>query len=170
VTTNVNGVDQIVIRKIVWSLISIPVICSALWAKPKLRVYAATPEQLFQAALQVAKERHVVTFVDDKDLVLTFETGNSFFSHGYVCNASVEPGDERGTSVLIINVQKKQQPLQIFTYSAGDRMADKFALWVDGKIATIIARSEYPATPTAALNPAERQFQNSWRYEYQPAK
>jgi len=99
-------------------------------AEPKKKTYNNTADQLFQAALRTARERHVVTFVDEKTLMFTFETGRSLTSQGFVANASVEPqGDNQAT--LIINVQTKQG----FSWGAGDRMADKFYSQVADELA-----------------------------------
>lgn len=90
-------------------------------AKPKKKTYNNSSEQLFTAALRTARERHVVTYVNEKMLMFTFETGRSFTSDGFVANASVEPeGENKAT--LIINVQNKKG----LSWGAGDRMADKF--------------------------------------------
>lgn len=92
-----------------------------LYAKPKKKTYNNSSEQLFAAALRTARERHVVTFVDSKQLMFTFQTGMSVWSYGFIANASIEPeGEERAT--LIINVQNKKG----LSMGAGDRMADKF--------------------------------------------
>ncbi|MGC2698479.1 MAG: PEGA domain-containing protein [Candidatus Angelobacter sp.] len=90
-------------------------------AKPKKKTYNNSSDQLFTAALRTARERHVVTYINEKMLMFTFETGHSFTSEGFVANASVEPeGDSKAT--LIINVQNKKG----LSWGAGDRMADKF--------------------------------------------
>jgi hypothetical protein len=91
------------------------------FAKPKKKTYNNSPDQVFNAALRTARERHVVTYVDEKMLMLTFETGHSFTSNGFVANASVEPEGE-GKATLIVNVQNKKG----LSWGAGDRMADKF--------------------------------------------
>jgi len=76
-------------------------------AEPKKKIYNNPADQVFKAALRTARERHVVTYVDEKTLMFTFETGRSFTSEGFVANASVEPeGDDKAT--LIINVQTKK--------------------------------------------------------------
>src|SRR5579864_4423462 len=78
----------------------------SLGAKPKEKTFNNSTEEVFAAALRCARERHVVTYVDEKALMLTFETGTSALSYGFKANASVEPeGESRAT--LIINVQKK---------------------------------------------------------------
>jgi hypothetical protein len=90
-------------------------------AKPKKKTYNNSSDQLFTAALRTARERHVVTYVSEKELMFTFETGRSFTSEGFVANASIEPeGENKAT--LIINVQSKKG----VSWGAGDRMADKF--------------------------------------------
>jgi hypothetical protein len=90
-------------------------------AKTKKRTYNNSADQVFKAALRTARERHVVTYVDEKTLMFTFETGRSVTSNGFVANASVEEeGEEKAT--LVINVQNKQG----VSWGAGDRMADKF--------------------------------------------
>lgn len=95
--------------------------CLSASAEPKKKTYNNSADDLFKAALRTARERHVVTFVDEKTLMFTFETGRSLTSKGFVANASVEAqGDNRAT--LIINVQTKDG----FSWGAGGRMADKF--------------------------------------------
>jgi hypothetical protein len=90
-------------------------------AEPKKKVYNNSADQVFNAALRTARERHVVTYVDEKTLMFTFETGRSVTSEGFVANAAVEPeGDNKAT--LIINVQTKKG----FSWGAGSRMTDKF--------------------------------------------
>jgi hypothetical protein len=90
-------------------------------AEPKKKVYNNSADQVFNAALRTARERHVVTYVDEKTLMFAFETGRSMTSEGFVANASVEPeGDNKAT--LIINVQTKKG----FSWGAGSRMTDKF--------------------------------------------
>ncbi len=99
-------------------------------AKPKKKTYNNTSEQLFTAALRTARERHVVTYVNEKMLMFTFETGRSFTSEGFVANASIEPeGTDKAT--LIINVQNKKG----VSWGAGDRMADKFYEQVTDELA-----------------------------------
>ena len=90
-------------------------------AKPKKKVYNNSPEQVFLAAVRTARERHVVTYVDEKMLMFTFETGHSFSSEGFIANASVEP-EGASQATLIINVQNKKG----MSWGAGDSMADKF--------------------------------------------
>jgi PEGA domain len=92
-------------------------------AKPKKKTYGNAPQDVFQAALKTARDRHVVTFVDEKNLLFTFSTGASAFSQGFIANASIEPA-QAGDSTLTINVQKKDSGS--LDFDAGDRMADKF--------------------------------------------
>jgi hypothetical protein len=92
-------------------------------AKPIKKTYGNAPQDVFQAALKTARDRHVVTFVDEKNLLFTFSTGASAFSHGFIANASIEPA-QAGGATLTINVQKKDGGS--LDFEAGDRMADKF--------------------------------------------
>jgi hypothetical protein len=126
-------------------------------AEPKKKVYNNSADQVFKAALRTARERHVVTYVDEKTLMFTFETGRSLTSKGFVANASVEPeGDDKST--LIINVQTKAG----FSFGAGDRMAEKFYEQVGDELAgdpqqksAVKAPEKAIAVPEAKAVPAE---------------
>ncbi len=98
------------------------VVCLPALAKPKKKLYANGATDVFTAALRTARERHVVTYVDEKMLMFTFQTGHSFFSKGFVANASIEPQDDN-RATLVINVQTRDGEV---AFGAGDRMADKF--------------------------------------------
>jgi hypothetical protein len=113
------------------------------YAKPKKKTYNNTPDQVFQAALRTARERHVVTYVDTKTLMMTFETGRSFTSEGFVANASVE-SEAENKATLIINVQNKKG----MSWGAGDRMADKFFSQVSDELAGDVKQA-------AAIKPQE---------------
>jgi len=113
-------------------------------AKPKKKTYNNSPEQVFLAAVRTARERHVVTYVDEKMLMFTFETGRSFTSEGFVANASVEPEGEN-QATLIINVQNKKG----VSWGAGDRMADKFYQQVADELAG-------ESKQAAAIKPPEK--------------
>jgi hypothetical protein len=54
--------------------------CLPVLAKPKKKVYDNAATDLFTAALRTARERHVVTYVDEKMLMFTFETGRALSS------------------------------------------------------------------------------------------
>lgn len=97
-------------------------VCLPVLAKPKKKMYGNGATDLFTAAVRTARERHVVTYVDAKMLMFTFQTGHSFFTKGFVANASVEPQDDN-RATLIINVQTKDGDV---AFGAGDRMVDKF--------------------------------------------
>lgn len=130
---------------------------SRAYAEPKKKLYNNSADQVFKAALRTARERHVVTYVDEKTLMFTFETGRSFTSQGFVANASVEAeGDDKAT--LIINVQTKQG----FSWGAGDRMTEKFYVQVADELAgepkqksAIKAPENAVAVPEAKAVPAE---------------
>jgi hypothetical protein len=116
------------------------------YAKPKKKTYNNTPDQVFQAALRTARERHVVTYVDTKTLMMTFETGRSLTSQGFVANASVESeGENKAT--LIINVQNKQG----MSWGAGDRMADKFFSQVSDELAGDVKQASAIKPQEAAI-------------------
>jgi len=126
-------------------------------AEPKKKIYNNSSDQVFKAALRTARERHVVTYVDEKTLMFTFETGRSLTSQGFVANASVEPeGDDKAT--LIINVQTKAG----FSWGAGDRMAEKFYQQVGDELAgdpkqksAVKAPEKAIAVPDAKAVPVE---------------
>lgn len=131
-------------------------------AKPKVKKYNNSPRDVFEAALRTARERHVVTFVDEKNLMFTFETGMSMVSYGFIANASVE-ADGTDKCKLIINVQDKSTAKgPQFSWGAGGRMADKFFEQVTQELARdsqqkVSAKPEEPpvtipssATSTAA--------------------
>src|ERR1041385_1726392 len=81
-------------------------VCLPAAAKPKKKLFDNAAADLFTAALRTARERHVVTYVDSKMMMFTFETGRSVFSKGFIANASIEPQSET-SATLIINVQTK---------------------------------------------------------------
>jgi hypothetical protein len=118
---------------------------SMLAAKPKKKTYDNAPQDVFNAALKTARDRHVVTFVDQQNLMFTFSTGASAFSGGFISNATVEPV-KNGGSMLTINVQKKEGGG--IAFDAGDRMADKFFEQVTQELAG-------ESTQAAAVKPAQ---------------
>jgi hypothetical protein len=147
-----------------YAVLAVMFICPGLFAKPKEKVYNNTPQEVFQAALRAARERHVVTYVDEKNLMVTFETGTSAFSYGFNANASVEQ-EADGKSKLIVNVQKKNAGNNAsLSMGAGGRMADKFFEQVEEELARqsqqkTTAKPEAPhvepppdARPTTAVN------------------
>lgn len=126
------------------------VLTLSAYAKPKKKTYNNSADQVFQAALRTARERHVVTFVDAKQLMVTFETGRSFASDGFVANASVEPeGENKAT--LIINVQNKKG----MSWGAGDRMADKFFQQVNDELAGDVKQASAVKPQEGAINVPE---------------
>ena len=131
---------------------------TSVQAKPKKKTFNNSASEVFQAALRTARERYVVSYVDEKNLMLTFETGVSAFSYGFNANASVEPEAENRAS-LLINVQKKNVG-KTFTIAAGagGRMADDFFKQVEEELArhskqTVALRPEAPHVdvPPSAL-------------------
>lgn len=121
------------------------------FAKPKKKTYNNSTEELFTAALRTARERHVVTYVNEKMLMFTFESGRSFTSKGFIANASVEPeGENKAT--LIINVQNKDGG---FSWGAGDRMADKFYDQVSEELAGDVKQKSDVRSTVAAVSTPE---------------
>lgn len=131
-------------------VITVALVPLSAHAKPKKKIYNNSPDQVFKAALRTARERHVVTYIDAKTLMFTFETGRSFTSNGFVANATVEAeGEEKAT--LIINVQNKQGA----SWGAGDRMADKFYQQVTEELAGDPQQKSAVKTPEGAVAVAE---------------
>jgi hypothetical protein len=132
-------------------------VCLPALAKPKKKLYDNAAADLFTAALRTARERHVVTYVDEKMLMFTFQTGHSFFTKGFIANASIEPQGEN-SATLIINVQTKDGEA---AWGAGDRMADKFfdqvkeelAGQVKQKSAIKPEQASIPVAPPKAVPP-----------------
>lgn len=138
-------------------LLVVIAVCLPALAKPKKKIYDNGATDLFTAALRTARERHVVTYVDEKMLMFTFQTGRSFFTRGFVANASIEPqSDSRAT--LVINVQTRDGEA---AWGAGDRMADKFfdqvkeelAGEVKQKSAIKAEQANIPVAPPKAVPP-----------------
>src|ERR1017187_4436722 len=99
---------------------------TGLFAKPKEKVFNNSPQEIVQAALRSARERHVITYVHEKNLMHTFETGTSAFTYGFNANASVEQISD-GMSKLLIKAQKKTTSQGSgIAFGAGDRTVDKF--------------------------------------------
>jgi hypothetical protein len=132
-------------------------VCLPALAKPKKKMYANGATDLFTAALRTARERHVVTYVDEKMLMFTFQTGHSFFTKGFVANASIEPQDD-SRAILIINVQSKDGEA---AWGAGDRMTDKFFDQVKEELAGQVKQkssvkpdqANIPVAPPKAIPP-----------------
>src|SRR5262249_30780704 len=118
------------------------------YAKPKKKTYNNSADQVFQAALRTARERHVVTFVDEKTLMVTFETGRSFTSEGFVANASVEPEGE-AKATLIINVQNKKG----MSWGAG--MEDRFFQQFNDELSGDVKQKSAQKPQEAAINVPE---------------
>lgn len=132
------------------AIVLVVVLTYTTFAKPKKQTYDYPASQVFAAALHAAREHHVVTYVDEKNLLFTFETGTSWVSYGFNANASVESdGPNKGT--LIINVQKKNVGKSTsFAWGAGDRMANKFFKEVTEEL------KKEPVQATATATPPEQ--------------
>ena len=88
------------LRRCVQLFLVVLLICPAVWAKPKVRVFNAPSDRVFQAALKAAREHHVIQYMDEKNLNFSFHTGTSATSWGFDCSVSVEPAGT-GKSKLI---------------------------------------------------------------------
>ena len=121
--------------------------CLPVLAKPKKKVYDNAATDLFTAALRTARERHVVTYVDEKMLMFTFETGRSLFTKGFIANASIEPQSE-SSATLVINMQTKDGDA---AWGAGDRMADKFFDQVKEELAGTVKQKSAVKPEEAAI-------------------
>src|SRR3984957_11822020 len=132
-----SGSKERVMKKIFLIVFTVMLLMpSMLAAKPKKKTYGNAPQDVFNAALKTARDRHVVTFVDQQNLMFTFSTGASAFSGG---------------SILTINVQKKEGGG--LEFDAGDRMADKFFEQVTQELAgeSTQAAAVKPAQPPVAI-------------------
>ena len=127
------------------------------YAEPKKKLYNNSAQQPFKAALRTPRERHVVSDVDERTLMFTFQTGRSFTSEGFVANGSIEPEGE-AKARLIITVQSKKG----FSWGAGDRMTEKFYPQVADELAgesqqksAVKAPENAVAVPEAKAVPVE---------------
>src|SRR5580692_8621188 len=81
-------------------------LCSAA---PKKKTFSYAPAQVFEAALSAAREHHVVSFVDEKHLMFTFETGKSLSSYGNKCDVAVEAVNSGKSAEMVMNTQTKSE-------------------------------------------------------------
>jgi hypothetical protein len=141
------------------------------FAKPKIKTYNNAAVDVFEAALRTARERHVVTYVNEKMLMFTFSTGVSVWSKGFIANAAIEPvGTNRAK--IIINVQGKS----VWAMNAGDRMVNKFFDQLSDTLAgetsqrvarkpeahtiDVAERPEKPPTPSLTASPEQGAHQS----------
>jgi hypothetical protein len=139
------------------ALVSSAILCLVLsstcaMASAKRKTFTHTPEQVFEAALQSATEHHVVSFVYEKHLMFTFETGHSMSSWaGFKCNVVIEPKDGGKSAEMVINPQMKESgQKQAFSWGAGGRLADDMFHWTEEKLkvgAAAVKESAAKGTP-----------------------
>src|SRR4051794_35845410 len=129
------------------SVLLLLVVCLPALAKPKKKLYENAATDVFTAALRTARERHVVTYVDEKMLMFTFQTGHSVFSKGFLANASIEPQDDN-RATLIINVQTRDGEVAV---GAGDRTVDKFFDQVKGELTGEVTQKSVITPPEANI-------------------
>lgn len=139
-------------RSLLFTLALVFLVPAMVFAKPKTKVFNNTPGEVFRAALKTAQARQVVTYVDEKNLMFTFETGRSALSGGFIANASVIP-ESTDKAKLLINVQQKED--SGFSFDAGGRMADKFFLQVQQELANASKQpvAARPAAPHVVVPP-----------------
>jgi PEGA domain-containing protein len=134
-------------------------------ASAKKKSFAYPPEQVFEAALKSATEHHVVSLVDDKHLMFTFETGHSMSSWaGFKCNVTIESREDGKSAEMVLNPQAKESGRkQAFAWGAGGRIGDDMFGWTEEKLKSgiVLQKQEEKATvspaPASAAEPATLQ-------------
>ncbi len=76
-------------------------------AKPKERVFSGTQQQVFDAALTAARENYVITSVDDKHFLISFEQGGGMLHGEIMFNAVVGP-EKDGKVTVSLNYQGRR--------------------------------------------------------------
>jgi hypothetical protein len=76
----------------------------SLSAKPKEKLFDAPPDEVYAAVQKVIREHYVVTFTDDKQMLVSFKTPQTFTANPMEGNVAVEA--ENGKSRLTANVNK----------------------------------------------------------------
>lgn len=102
-------------------LLAVPL---SLAAKPKEQVFDATPNRVYSAVQKVIRDHYVVTFTDDKQMLVSFRTPptNTSAMEG---SASVEAVSGKGK--LRVNLQALKNAL---TYGKGGRIENSIIKWV----------------------------------------
>jgi len=107
-------------RRLILALLCLALAAPAL-ADDKVKEYSASPEELFDAALAVAKEHYTVVEAKREELLLTFWTGYSLTSNGFQVTATFEK-TEKGTRLKLRTAKRNQ----LVAWGAGGRIAKKF--------------------------------------------
>ena len=96
-------------------------------AKPKDKTLSAPPEKVYAAVQKVIRSHYVVTFADDKQMLVSFKTPqtNTAPMDG---SAAVETAGSG--SKLTINLQNTTG----ITYGKGGRIADSIFKWVSEEL------------------------------------
>lgn len=88
----------------------------------KERLFSASREQLYAAAVNVAKNHYTLVAAIKDEGVVTYQTGYSLTSNGFQVTVTFEDQSD-GKTLMRIRPAKKQQ---LFAWGAGDRIAKKF--------------------------------------------
>jgi hypothetical protein len=102
-------------------LIAVPL---SLEAKPREQVFDASPDRVYAAVQKALRENYVVTFTDDKQMVVSFHTPSSAWTSDFLGSATVE--GENGKGKLRITLQAVKHG----NFGKGDRIEDSIMKWV----------------------------------------
>jgi hypothetical protein len=97
------------LRRLVTLLVLIAVPFS-LAAKPKEKAFDASPDRVYAAVQKVMRDHYIVTFADDKQMMVSFQTPQTAWFVGMSGSASVEAENGRGT--LHITLQRNDGKIQ----------------------------------------------------------
>ncbi len=96
----------------------------SLAAKPKEKVFDAPTGKVYVAVQKAIRDHYVVTYTDDKQMVVSFSVSQTFWVGGFVGSASVEA--ENGKGKLRLNLQ----PLKNGNFGKEGRIEDDIIRWV----------------------------------------
>jgi hypothetical protein len=85
-------------------ILSILVTLASAATKPTEHTFTGTQDQVWEAVLTAARGNYVITQVDDKHHIVTFEQGGGMFHAEIMYNAVVEP-EKDGKVVVSLNHQ-----------------------------------------------------------------
>jgi hypothetical protein len=133
-------------RRVLILLLAVLLPVAVLSGEPKKKSYEASPEQLFQVALQCARANYVITLVDEKLKMITFQ--ESYPMATATITASIEP-ESANHSSLSLTIQFDNQ-----VHGAG-HVTNKFFDRVDKALANSPKLPEAkPAEPPTTPAPA----------------
>jgi hypothetical protein len=88
-------------------LIAVPL---SLAAKPKENVFDASPDRVYAAVQKVIRDHYIITFIDDKQMMVSFQTPETRMFVGMSGSANVEA--ENGKGKLHITLQRNASGIQ----------------------------------------------------------